>query len=396
MAIKVGVGVGTDPSLQKAVQEAVRQARGALGSDKISAAVVFATAEFANSATLYLLRSLLGAVQILGASSLAVMTNQGLFKHGLALMLISLPENAFCHTAFVENINARGGIEAGEELGEKLLHGFQNIPRDLSVIFSDGLMRDGSGFLYGLRERMGWSFPLAGASASDNFEFKKTYVYYNDRAESDAACGMLWGGKLTYGLGIKHGWKALGQPRTVTKSQGNTVYEINQLPAVQIYKDYFGFDALTLTRELKRISVLYPIGVYLPGEEECLLRNIIAIEDSGAMVCQGHVPEGSKIRLMIGTKESCLAATNQAVNEVKARFATKHLDLVLVFDSVSRYRLLGRQAVQELEIIKKGLGLDTPVLGMYSYGEQAPLKAINYQGRVYFHNQTVSILGIGG
>ena len=72
------------------------------------------------------------------------------------------------------------------------------------------------------------------------------------------------------------------------------------------------------------------------------------------------------------------------------------MSFAFVFDSVSRYILLGRQANKELEIIKEGLGNDTPIIGIYTYGEQAPLRAIKYQGKTYFHNQTITILGIEG
>jgi hypothetical protein len=98
---------------------------------------------------------------------------------------------------------------------------------------------------------------------------------------------------------------------------------------------------------------------------------------------------------MIGTKESCLTATHQAVDEVKRAFLHRTVDLALVFDSASRYTLLGRQASQELRIIKERLGEDIPVIGMYTYGEQAPLRSIDYLGRTYFHNQTITILAIG-
>ncbi|MFH1457615.1 MAG: FIST N-terminal domain-containing protein [Candidatus Omnitrophota bacterium] len=396
MPIKVGMGVGTERDLPVAVQNAVSQAKANIQSHKISLAVVFSTIEFANPQVLKAIYALLGEINIVGASSLGIITNQGIFKHGLAIMLLSLPEGAYCNTAYVKDISARSPTSAGEELGEKLLYGFKNIPRGFSLIFSDGLMQDGSGFLYGLREVLGWSFPLAGACASDNLEFKKTYVYVNDQAVSDAACGILWGGKLHFGMGIKHGWKALGQPRTVTKSAGNIVYEIDGLPAASIYKHYFDYDIPTLKRELKRLSIMYPIGVYLTGEQECLLRNVVSLENDASLVCQGHVPEGSVIRLMIGTKELCLGATAEALDEAKNRLLGRAADFVFVFDSISRYMLLGRQADKELDIIKEKLGKDTPIMGMYSFGEQAPLKAINFQGRAYFHNQTISILGIGG
>ncbi|KPK97036.1 MAG: hypothetical protein AMJ95_11315, partial [Omnitrophica WOR_2 bacterium SM23_72] len=218
----------------------------------------------------------------------------------------------------------------------------------------------------------------------------------NEHASSDAACGIIWGGKINFGIGVKHGWKALGQPRTVTRATGNTIYEIDGRAAVSVYKDYFDYDIFRLKSELKRLTIMYPIGMYLEGEQECLLRNVVSLENDTALVCQGHVPEGSVIRLMIGTKESCLAATQEALDEAKTNLLGRQADFVFVFDSIARYMLLGRQASKELDIIKQGLGKDIPIMGMYSFGEQAPLKAINFQGKVYFHNQSISILGIGG
>ena len=197
-------------------------------------------------------------------------------------------------------------------------------------------------------------------------------------------------------MGIKHGWKPLGKPHHVTRSRGNIVYEIDGAPAVKLYEDYLACDLNTLRKELKRISILYPIGVYLPGEEEYILRNILAIEDNGSLIFQGNVPEEDLIRLMIGTKESCLSAVYQALDEAKKGLFGRMGKFVFIFDSASRYILLGRQADKELEIIKKGLDKDTSIIGLYTYGEQAPLRAINYQGRAYFHNQTITILAMGG
>ncbi|MFA5144912.1 MAG: FIST N-terminal domain-containing protein [Candidatus Omnitrophota bacterium] len=396
MGIQIGIGLSTEKDVFRATQAAVMQAKSNIHTEKIDLAIVFSSIEFAaHPAFLKIASSLLGSARIVGCTGLGIISNTGVFKHGLAVMLLSFPEGIYFNTAYVKGISARPAVSAGGELGERLLYGFKNIRRDLSVIFSDGLLRDESSFLYGLQEKLGISFPLAGAAASDNLAFKKTSVYFNDEVFSDAACGVLWGGKLNFGLGVKHGWKPLGKPRYVTKSSGNIVYEIDKAPAAEIYKDYFASDLVQLRKELKRISILYPIGIYLQGEEEYLLRNIISMEDSGALVFQSDVPEGSLIRLMIGTKESCLAATAQAAEEVKNGLRGHASNFVFVFDSVSRYILLGRQANKELEIIKDRLGKDTPIIGIYTYGEEAPLKAVNYQGRAYFHNQTIAILGMG-
>jgi hypothetical protein len=196
----------------------------------------------------------------------------------------------------------------------------------------------------------------------------------------------------------------LGKPRTITKSGGNIIYEIDGEPAVKIYEEYLARGLSELQKEIRRISILYPIGMYLAGEQEYLLRNILSIENNGSLRPQGNVIEGSTIRLMIGTKESCLNATRQALNGAKKILFAPIVEItkseiknfVFVFDSVSRYMLLRREANQELEIIKEGFGKDTPIIGLYTYGEQAPLKAISYQGQSYFHNQTIAVLNIGG
>jgi hypothetical protein len=357
-------------------------------------AMVFSTVEFARPLVFKTISELLGEVPMIGCSSLALISNKGIHKTGVLILLANVPKDIPFRSACIKNISAREAAVAGQELGEKLLAGFTGFRRDLSIILSDGLMHDGSGFLSGLQEKLGKSFPLIGGSSSDNLTFKKTYQYFNGELLDNAACGILWGGRLNFGLGIKHGWKALGKPRYVTSSSGNTVYEIDNQPAVEFYKEYLAYDLGKIVKELKRLSVLYPIGIYLSGEEEYLLRNIHSLEDSGAITFQGNVPQGSLVRLMIGTEDSCLAACRQAIEEVKRSLFGHRPNFLLVFDSISRYVLLGRKINRELGIIQEEFGKETPIVGIYTYGEQAPLKAMSYQGRAYFHNQSIAILGV--
>jgi hypothetical protein len=394
MAMKVGVGLSIkkDPAL--AVKEAARLAHFNIGGDKIDLAIVFSSINLSYFGLLKTITAYLGDIPAIGCSGLAIISNEGIHKNGIIIMALKFPEGVYFSTAAIKEMSSKTSLGAGEELGEKLLYGFKDVRRDLSIVFSDGLMQDGSSFLSGLQERLGKSFPLVGGCASDNLAFKKTYVYYNQEMLSDAACGILLGGRFNFGIGVKHGWKPLGKPRQVTKSYAGIVYEIDGKPAVNIYEDYFACDLANLKKELKRISTLYPIGIYLEGEAEYLLRNLIAIQDDGSLLFQGSVPVNSQIRLMIGTKESCLLATRQALEEVKNGLLGHKSNFVLVFDSVSRYILLGRGAQEELKIIKEILGADTQIIGLYTYGEQAPLKSINYQGMARSHNQTITILGV--
>jgi len=393
--INVGIGLSTEKDIGKAVKEAMQQARTTIYKEAIDLALVFSSTEYASPHTTSLISNLIGSAPVIGCSGAAIISNKGIFRSALGLMLLSFPKTVFLNSAHIQNIHSKTALTSGEELGEKLLHGFKGGRRDFGLFFTDGLIEEESNLILGLQEKLGTSFPIIGASASDNLKFEKTYTYYNQDISNDSACGIIWGGKLNFGWGIKHGWKPLGKPRTITKSKSNVVYEIDGLPATKIYEEYFSRNIEGLRKELKRISTFYPIGIYLRDEEEYLLRNIHLIENSGALVFQGNVPEGSEVRLMIGTKESCLNATEQACEQAKNWLPGKNLSFALVFDSISRYLLLGRRAIKEIEIINTELN-NIPILGLYTYGEQAPLKATNYQGRAHNHNQTITILGVEG
>ena len=396
MTIRAAVGLGLDNEPANAVAQALTQAKANLKTTKIDLAVLFAAgadtyADIPKYAAKYT-----EGIPTIGCSTTALISERGIVKNGVAALLLSFPDDVHFSLGSTREIKTKNSLQAGEDLGEKLLYGFRGVRRNLSLIFSDGLMEDKSNFIYGLQEKLGQSFPLVGASASDNLRFHKTNVYFGHESLDNAACGVLLGGKINFGLGIKHGWKPLGKPRYVTKAADNILYEIDGKPATLIYEEYLAANMQKLRQELKRISVLYPIGIYLPGEEEYLLRNVLRIDDNGALLLHGEIREGNEIRLMIGTKESCLQATRQAAEEVKIGLRNLPPNFILVFDSISRYILLGRQAHKEIEIIKESLGKDVPIVGIYTYGEQAPLKAIGYHGRAYFHNQTVAILAIKG
>lgn len=402
--MQVGLGLSRKREPISAAKEAFWQAKAEIDTEKIDLAFVFSSIELASPSLLITLQRFLPNTTIIGCSSLAIISYSNIYLHGLVILLISSKEMQFA-VACVKDIKKKTALVAGQELANSLLQNFRGVKRDLAMIFCDGLMEEGSKLISGLQQILGTSFPIVGASASDNLRFYKTYLYFNREILTDATVGILWGSRLNFGLTLRHGWKPLGKIRVVSQSKGNVIKEIDNQAAVNLYKDYFAKDLLALRKELKYISTLYPIGLYLEGEDECLLRNIISIEDDGALICQGDVPYGSRIRLMIGTKDSCLRACSQAIQEVKNNFAflapeflkkKPEIKFLFVFDSVSRYILLRRRASEEPRIIQEVLGENIPLVGLYTYGEQGPLKAMTYHGKAHFHNQTIAIVAMGG
>lgn len=391
----VGIGFAQDKSESQLVKESFSLAALNLNTEKIDLAIVLTSSGFSFPSLIKTIKYFLQDTPVLGCSGTAVFFENIIIKHGLVIILINFSSEIYFNYACVKEVSSKGGLIAGKELSEKLLYGFHNIRRDGTLVFSDGLIVDNSGLLLGIQENLGKSFPVIGGCASDNLVYKKTNVFYNSEILNNAASALILGGRAKIGLGVRHGWRPIGKPHIISESNLNVINKIDGIPAINIYEDYFGIERANLKKELKNISILYPIGILLPGESEYLLRNLISVLEDGSLVFQGNVPLGSTIRLMISNKESCLDAAKQAAEEAKMVFLKDQPKFGLVFDSVSRYILLGRQAKEELNILKRCLGEDLPFAGVYTYGEFAPLSAVNYQGVSRMHNQTASILLIG-
>jgi hypothetical protein len=62
---------------------------------------------------------------------------------------------------------------------------------------------------------------------------------------------------------------------------------------------------------------------------------------------------------------------------------------------MTRYKLLGRSALQEIQIIKDVLGYTTPMIGMYSAGEVAPFQSASKLKSTYLQNESIVIVAVG-
>jgi hypothetical protein len=402
--IDVGIGFSSLKNSVSAAEEAfaralsTKQDRG-----KIDLVFVFSSPEFLIPNLSKTITSLDG-IPVIGSTAAAIISNQGVFKHGFLLMLLSFPKGVYFTSACAQELKEKEPLAVGLELGEKLRYGFKNLNRNFCLLFFDRMLKNGEALISGIQEHLGRSFPCLGTFASDNPDSPENYLYFNQGILSNSCAAIAWAGKLSFGLGLKHGWKPLGKPHTITSASGNTVRTIDGEPAVKLYEEYLALALPRLKKEIKRLSVFYPIGVYLPEQKEYLLRTILNVQEDGSLLCQGNIPEASTIRLMIRTKETCLEATSQAAEEAKKGLSNqiikynkeKSSKVAIIFNSIARASLLRRDLKKEVETLQENLGPDIPMIGIYTCGELAPLMMGGYRGRSHLHNQTISVLIIEG
>ena len=114
-------------------------------------------------------------------------------------------------------------------------------PKKPSVIamLTDGYNCSPDALLTGLQQEERFT-PVVGAAASENGSLGKTCQFYGDRVVSNSITGFALSGPLRTHIDITQGCQPVGQPMTITKADGNLIFEIDDRPAFDVFKDIIG------------------------------------------------------------------------------------------------------------------------------------------------------------
>ncbi len=387
----VGLSAGEDAHVvgANAAQDALERLKG----KKAAAALVFASVAYDQEKMLAGVRSVFPSAVVVGCSTAGEITADGPAKrHSVAVMALA-GEGISLFAGVGENI-ATGAREAGKRAAESVKKQAPSGKLDAFIMLPDVLVGNGAEIVRGVLDALGEHFPIVGGAAGDDFEFKKTFQYLGDRVYSGTVVGLGLSGKFKMGIGVKHGWIPIGLPKTVTKSAGSVLNELDGKPAIKIYEDYFGAEraAELKTETLAKLAITYPLGMKVAGSDELLIRDPITVDANGSITCAAEIPEGSEIRLMIGSREEAIKVAKQAAESAVAQLNGSAPKAVIIFNCIARNKLFGERSGEEIRAIQEAVGRETPLIGFYTYGEQAPLggEVLNINKcNPAFHNETV-------
>lgn len=344
-------------------------------------------------------RSVTKDATLVGCSTAGEITTEGPAKrHSVAVMTLK-GEGVSFFAGVGENI-AAGATAAGKAAAVAVKSQAPEGKLDSFIMLPDVLVGNGADIVRGVLEGLGQHFPVVGGAAGDDFEFKKTFQYLNDKVYSGSIIGLGLTGAFKIGIGVKHGWIPVGLPKKVTKSEGSVLHELDGRPAITIYEEYFGPEqtAELKTETLAKLAITYPLGMRVEGSEELLIRDPITVDASGSITCAAEIPQGSEIRLMIGSREEAMKVAKEAAANAVAQLEGGKPKAVIIFNCIARNKLFGERSGDEIDAIQEAVGRETPLIGFYTYGEQAPLggevKNIN-KCNPAFHNETVVIAVLG-
>lgn len=281
--------------------------------------------------------------------------------------------------------SASESSEAGRQLGAEL----QAPDLRAVIVLSEGLGVNGTDLVHGLNEVLGDNVIVTGGLAGDGDRFGSTWVLVDGepRTKEISAVG-LYGDAVEVGYGFKGGWDIFGPERLVTRSVGNVLYELDSMPALDLYEQYLGDRAA----ELPASGLLFPLALREPGADGQLVRTILAVDQvARSMTFAGDVPEGvfaqlmkaNFDRLIEGAESAALAAGNLGVGEGPV--------LSIAISCVGRRLVLGERIEEEVEATLGALPPGTRQIGFYSYGELSP----GGLGNCELHNQTMTLTTIG-
>ncbi len=252
-------------------------------------------------------------------------------------------------------------------------------------IISDGTHVNGSELVSGLNINNNVNTIISGGLAGDADNFSETVVSLNKQPEPGNIVAIgFYGNDMKVNCASFGGWDEFGRERTVTKSNRNVLYEIDNRNALELYKEYLG----PFAEELPGSALLFPLSISVSGNDKTIVRTILTIDElEKTMTFAGNIPEGSKVRFMKANFDKLIEASQNAATKCNVA-GLNHSQLAILISCVGRKLILRERVSEETMAAKYALGTSATITGFYSYGEIAPFSnALCCE----LHNQTMTI-----
>lgn len=279
--------------------------------------------------------------------------------------------------------------DLGEECSRAYLDAVARLGQTpkLCILFSDVLSSNGESIMEQLTSASNGVLPIVGGISGDSWRFLEAKQFYDNMSSSHISTFLLLAGSFDFSFGMDSGWEPVGETGVVTKSDNNIVYEINQMPTLDFYKNILGENTMP--------SLELPIAVYDENGGFRFMRTTFENYDVsiGSVTYLGNVPVGSKVRITMVNRDSILAGTQSSISEAFRTFpANTSPCIALCFSCSARRVLLGTRTIEECRIARKILGDNVQFSGFYTYGEYCPniTKLTNE-----FHNETFVVVLLG-
>ncbi len=327
------------------------------------------------------IRTLFPDGEIIFGSACAEISSDTVNENSITITAIQFEKSNF----IVKTSNVLNKDLDSYKTGNELINQFPKEGLKYVFVVSEGSFINGSQLTRGMSASTDDNIVITGGLCGDDTRFEKTIAGYNENPKPGEIVAVgFYGETLDISFSIHGGWTPFGPERVVTKSEGNTLYELDGKPALDLYKSYLGDKA----KDLPSAALLYPLNVTSENEKQSIVRSILNIdEENNAVILAGDITKNSKVQLMMTNVDNIANASERAARQALELRETKP-ELAMLVSCIGRKLVLDQRVEEEIEEVIEVLGNDTTISGFYSYGEIAP-----FHGEVtcQLHNQTMTI-----
>jgi len=331
--------------------------------------------------------------ELLDAKNIAIFgcTTNGEFtdgepeKNSAAILLLDINKDYF-QILFEEYPN-RNYREIAKNIAQKAKNKFSKPAFLLGV---SNLAVDGEEILHGLEDVIGMDVNAFGGAAGDDYSFSGTFVFTNGQDSGNAmVCIALDETKVEIKGIATCGWKAVGTEKTVTKSEGNHVYTVDNVPVLDITAKYGGIQNVTPENNnlLVEIAAIFPLQLQREKGDPIMRPGLQVDWTDHSFYTSGSVPQGSKVRFSLPPDFDVIEKVVKGVENLK-NTQMPEADALIVFSCLGRIISLGPLMSQELEGINNVWNV--PMAGMFSNAELGRATG----GNLEMHNLTTCCVAL--
>ena len=382
----VAVGRSTDADAATAGAQA---AEAALDGADPKLVIVFCSDSYDLPVLAEAITARAGAAPVIGCTTAGELSVDGPQEGGV--VAIGLGGEGFSVATAATSVSDAGGLRQAGAAAAACAGAVEQRPHRVLLLLSDGLVGDQREVVRGAHDVVGSGVPLVGGCAGDGLKMQRTFQLHGGEALTGAVVAAAVASDAPLGIGVRHGWRRVGEPMLVTRSAQNRVEEIDDRPALDVYLERLGAPDEVRTDQdaFTSFALTHPLGLNRTRGEDQVRFVAGADFEQGSLTCIAEVPQGALAWPMEGDANSVLDATDAACADALDSLGGRRPVGLVAFDCIARGIVLDQgQLRDEVDRINRGAG-GAPIGGFYSYGEISRTRGITG-----FNNQTLVVLAV--
>jgi hypothetical protein len=324
-------------------------------------------------------------IAIFGVTTNGEFIDEDLTNGAIAMLLLDM--NPAYFTIFFEEFQGNNYRETAQAIAKKAGEKFES---SAFLIAGSSMKTDAEALLFGFEDIIGEHANVFGCMAGDDFTFLEQFVFTTNKESNRGIVAIALDEEKVIIKGrATCGWKAVGTPKTVTKSEGNHVFTVDNVPVLELTRKYSGLEIRSkdTVEVATQIATSLPLQLQREKGDPIMRPGIFVNFDDGSFMCQGTVPQGSKVRFSLPPDFDVMEMVIKGLEELKAT-EMPEADALVVFTCTGRILSFGPMMNIEIEGVRKVWNV--PMAGMFSMAELARA----YNGNLEMHNLTTCCVAL--